>query len=117
VNGNKFRIDDSKNGKAHWVYLTKLAKKQLPLPECTQTNIQAWLRRKLGDMPNRWTAHDARRSYATRLNDAGVAPHVVEKCLNHSLEGTLKTYNRAEYESERIEAAKTMEMLVLKVIR
>ena len=39
VDGNKFRVDDSKNGKSHWVYLTKLALEQLPLPNCTPTNI------------------------------------------------------------------------------
>ena len=103
VDGNKFRVDDSKNGKSHWVYLTKLALEQLPLPNCTPTNIQAWLRRKLEsegckEKSDRYTAHDCRRTFATRLNDAGIAMHVAEKCLNHTLEGVLKTYNRAEYE-------------------
>jgi hypothetical protein len=32
-------VDGSKNGKSHWVYLTKLALEQLPLPNCTPTNI------------------------------------------------------------------------------
>ena len=121
VDGDKFRINDSKNGRPHWVHLTELAKQQLPLPKCTQTNIQAWLRRKLEsegykEKSDRYTPHDCRRTFATRLNDAGIAMHVVEKCLNHTMEGVLKTYNRAEYEQERIESAQKMEEIVLELL-
>lgn len=31
----------------------------------------------------RWTAHDLRRSCATLMGQLGVAPHIIEKCLNH----------------------------------
>ena len=34
----------------------------------------------------------------------GVAPHIVEKMLNHSLPGLMATYNRATYDGERGEA-------------
>ncbi|MBP25651.1 integrase arm-type DNA-binding domain-containing protein, partial [Methylophaga sp.] len=48
--GDKWIVNKeiSKNGKSHWVYLTETAKQQLPLPKTTATNIQAWLRRRLG---------------------------------------------------------------------
>ena len=122
--GDKFRIDDTKGKhpigqtRPHWVYLSEAAKSLLPLPLCTATNIQAWLRRKLineGIEP-RFTPHDCRRTFATLANDNGVMPHIVEKCLNHKLEGMMAVYNHAEYEAERIECAKQVEKAILKII-
>lgn len=108
----------SKNGKAHWVYLTETAKQQLPLPTCSATNIQAWLRRKLGlDNDDRYTPHDLRRTCATRMADNGVEPFIVERALNHKLEGVMAVYNRAEYESERIAAALVIEKVVLELLQ
>jgi integrase len=37
---------------------------------------------------SRWTLHDLRRTFATRLAEHGVLPHVVERLLNHRL-GTI----------------------------
>lgn len=48
-----------------------------------------------------WSAHDLRRSFSTRLNAMGVAPHVVERALNHSLGSVMAVYNKATYEPER----------------
>jgi len=108
LDGDRWRVMDSKNGKPHWVHLSDLAKEQLPLPISTPTNIQAWLRRTLAKWEykdeERFTPHDCRRTFATRLNDAGIEPYIVEKCLNHSLEGVMAVYNRAEYTEQRIEA-------------
>ena len=47
-----------------------------------------------------FTPHDLRRSFATRLSDLGVAPHVIEKILNHQMTGMMAVYNRAEYQAE-----------------
>jgi len=106
----------SKNGKAHWVYLTETAKQQLPLPVCSATNIQAWLRRRLGfDNDDRYTPHDLRRTCATRMADNGVEPFIVERVLNHKLEGVMAVYNRAEYENERIKASLAMERIIMAV--
>lgn len=108
LDDNIWRVTDSKNGKPHWVYLSELAKEQLPLPETGKTAIQAWLKRRLIKQgykdTTRFTPHDCRRTFATRLNDAGIEPYIVEKCLNHSLEGVMAVYNRAEYTEQRIEA-------------
>jgi integrase len=30
-----------------------------------------------------WTLHDLRRTFATRLAELGVLPHVIEQLLNH----------------------------------
>ena len=43
--------------------------------------VQAWVTAHAGG----WTAHDLRRTFATRINGMGAAPHVVEKMLNHTL--------------------------------
>lgn len=48
-----------------------------------------------------FTPQDLRRTMSTRLADLGVAPHVVEKMLNHKMEGVLVVYNHAEYLPER----------------
>jgi integrase len=123
--GDKFRIDDTKGKhskeeqRPHWVYLTETAKSLLPLPTCTATNIQAWLKRKLVNegIESRFTPHDCRRTFATMANENGVMPHIVEKCLNHKLEGMMSVYNHAEYENERIECAILIEKAIIKLLK
>lgn len=46
---------------------------------------------------NKWTLHDIRRTVATKLNDLGVLPHVVEHLLGHSVSGVAGIYNRSLY--------------------
>ena len=121
----------SKNGVAHWVYLTDLAKAQLPLARQTDTNVQAWLKRYLTNLgysdDERYTAHDLRRTFATRLNDYKrdtdeantvglVQPFIIEKCLNHKLDGVMAVYNQAEYRAQRIEAAKIMTQIINEIV-
>ena len=53
-----------------------------------------------------FTPHDLRRTFASRLADEGVPPHVIEKLLNHQMEGVMAVYNRAEYWPERVAAQK-----------
>lgn len=53
-----------------------------------------------------FTPHDLRRTFASRLSDLGVLPHVVEKMLCHKMLGVMATYNRAEYWAERVAAQK-----------
>ena len=108
----------SKNARAHWVHITALAENQLPLPACSATNIQAWLRRlldKQGIKP-RFTPHDLRRTTATRMADIGVEPFIIERVLNHTLEGVMAVYNRAEYASERIDAAIRLEKYLNEIL-
>jgi integrase len=60
-----------------------------------------------------WTLHDLRRTFATRLAELGVLPHIVERLLNHRL-GSIKTdsvltdvaevYNLAKYLPEMRDA-------------
>ncbi len=124
VDGDKFRIDDTKGKhskdkkRPHWVYLTPTAKALLPLPKCTSTNIQAWLKRKLikKEVEPRYTPHDCRRTFATLANDLKIQPYIVEKCLNHKMVGVMAIYNHAEYEEERIECAITIESHIKQII-
>ncbi|CBJ88928.1 Site-specific recombinase, phage integrase family (fragment) [Xenorhabdus nematophila ATCC 19061] len=36
-----------------------------------------------------WTLHDLRRTFATKLNDMGIAPHIVEQLLGHAFPGIM----------------------------
>jgi len=61
-----------------------------------------------------WTLHDMRRTFATMLNDMGIAPHVVEQLLGHTLGGVMAVYNRSQYLHEKLDALnKWMERLEL----
>jgi integrase len=51
-----------------------------------------------------WTNHDLRRSFATVSARLGIAPHIVEKVLNHSsgsIRGVAAVYNRHGYDIEK----------------
>ncbi len=79
--------------------------------------LSGWSRFKqeMADGLPHWTLHDLRRTFATRLAELKVAPHIVERLLNHKMGGiTNKTdgivsavaevYNRAAYLPEMREA-------------
>lgn len=54
-----------------------------------------------------WRFHDLRRTCATRMAEIGIAPHIVEACLNHisgARAGVAGVYNRAAYLPEKRDA-------------
>ncbi|MFZ1148381.1 MAG: tyrosine-type recombinase/integrase, partial [Xanthobacteraceae bacterium] len=54
-----------------------------------------------------WRIHDLRRTAATGLAEIGIAPHIVEACLNHisgAKAGVAGVYNRAAYAPEKAAA-------------
>jgi integrase len=60
-----------------------------------------------GSETSDWHLHDLRRTAASGMAQVGVAPHVVEKVLNHSsgiISGVAAVYNRYGYVSEKREA-------------
>ncbi|MGX8942483.1 site-specific integrase [Symbiopectobacterium sp. Eva_TO] len=63
--------------------------------------IRVW---KMLNQEQAWTPHDLRRTLATRLNDMGVAPHVVEQLLGHAMPGVMGIYNRSQYLPEKLDA-------------
>jgi integrase len=52
---------------------------------------------KEGAALTHWTLHDLRRTFSTRLHDAGVEPLVVEALLAHKQRGIAAIYNRASF--------------------
>ncbi len=59
-----------------------------------------------------WTLHDLRRTFSTRLHDAGVEPIVVEALLAHKQQGVAGVYNRASFrEAKRAALARWHEIL------
>lgn len=50
------------------------------------------------------TLHDIRRTMATRMQKAGVLPHVIERCLAHKAGGVKAIYQRHDYDEEAREA-------------
>lgn len=82
--------------------LVKAVLKLAPPPPKYRQTLTAAVARNNCD----FTPHDLRRTFASRLSDLGVMPHVIEKLLNHKMEGVMAVYNRAEYWPERIAAQK-----------
>lgn len=70
-------------------------------PAVSSWGGKIWIR--LGHK-NKWRLHDLRRTVATGLNDLGVAPHVVEALLGHSIQGVAGIYNRSQYLPEKLKA-------------
>ncbi|EGF7435720.1 TPA: tyrosine-type recombinase/integrase [Escherichia coli] len=66
------------------------------------------------DHTESWTLHDLRRTFSTTLNNMGIAPHIVEQLLGHTLGGVMAIYNRSQYLPEKLDALnKWMERLEL----
>ena len=95
----------TKSKRDHKVYLSPQARmvlRHLPARRPTAYALGQALERfaKAKGTPH-FTPHDLRRTMATRLSEHGVAPHVIEKMLNHQMEGVMAVYNHAEYLPER----------------
>lgn len=54
---------------------------------------------------------------ASRMGDLGTAPHIIEKCLNHTLGGILAVYQRQEYLPERKAAFETWGNYLERIIK
>jgi len=114
--------DRSKNGKPHVVPLSAYALiilSEVPrFLDCefvfTTTHkspvsgFSKMLRRlSEGSQTSGWRLHDLRRTAASGMARAGVAPHVVEKVLNHisgTISGVAAVYNRYGYDTEKRDA-------------
>jgi integrase len=48
-----------------------------------------------------WRLHDLRRTFSTRLHDAGVDPIVIEALLAHKQQGVAAVYNRASFRTAK----------------
>lgn len=109
----------SKNGRAHAVPLAPAALAIIEnLPRLTgpfvfpargndEAAFSGWskAKRALDDDSGveGWTLHDLRRTAATGMARLGIAPHIVERVLNHaggSFAGVAGVYNRFSYQDE-----------------
>jgi integrase len=135
----------TKNGRTHIVHLSALAIKRIEkLPRIAskkglvfttglgggdtpvsgfgrgRQRIAAAMAGASGEEVAPFTLHDLRRSAATGMAALGIAPHVVDKILNHSsgkIAGVAKIYNRFEYLPERKAALETWARHVESLIR
>lgn len=118
IEGDQLHILQNKSGRPHWVHLPPLALELMGdcggylFGQRSPTAVQARLKRAAVG----WTPHDLRRTFATRVAGLGVAPHIVEKLLNHSLGGVLAIYNRHDYEKERREASSLWSDEVMRIV-
>lgn len=112
----------SKNGKAHVVPLSAFALQMLDeVPRFLDCDYvftttrkspvsgfsKALRRLSEGSQTRDWRWHDLRRTAASGMARLSVAPHVVEKVLNHVsgiISGVAAVYNRHGYDSERRDA-------------
>ncbi len=106
----------TKNHRVHVVPLAPLARKMIPTEDVGdlvfttngRTHVSGWskIKSRLAaamKIPP-WRLHDLRRTCATGMAEIGIAPHIVEACLNHvsgAKAGVAGTYNRAQYAPEK----------------
>ena len=65
----------------------------------------------------RWTLHDLRRTFSTRLHDAGIEPLVIESLLAHKQPGVAAVYNRASFREAKRAAMERWHELLVQIIR
>ena len=71
----------------------------------------------LGEEIPAWGLHDLRRTFSTRLHDAGVEPLVIEALLAHKQQGVAAVYNRASFREAKAMALKRWHAIVTEVIK
>ena len=68
------------------------------------------------DMPP-WGLHDLRRTFSTRLHDAGVEPIVIETLLAHKQQGVAAVYNRASFREAKPAALERWHAMLIDIVR
>jgi len=121
IEGDKWVIptEHAKNGKPHVVPLSKFAQEVLAeVPrflDCdfvfttthrSPVNGFSKMVRRLSEGSNTsgWRLHDLRRTAASGMVRIRVAPHVIERVLNHisgTISGVAAVYNRCGYDDEK----------------
>jgi integrase len=64
-----------------------------------------------------WGLHDLRRTFSTRLHDAGLEPLVIEALLAHKQQGVAAVYNRASFREAKRSALVRWHEIVAGIIR
>ena len=89
------------------------------------TGFSGWSKSKIGldarlagmglKMPD-WGLHDLRRTFSTRLHDAGVEPLLIEALLAHKQQGIAAVYNRASFREAKRAALMRWHEIVAELI-
>ncbi len=109
VNGEYCTLPGSltKNGREHSFPLTAWSMQYLTFAGFNNWGqAKAALDKETG-INAHWVIHDVRRTVATRMAEMGIAPHVIERLLNHisgQISGIAAVYNRARYLEEMRQA-------------
>ena len=126
----------TKNDKVHTVHLSDLAIEIIErLPQIGDadllfttnetTPVSGFSKAKdrldtlMGDPPE-WILHDLRRTATSGMARLGIAPHVVDKILNHTagtIRGVAAIYNRYQFEPERKAALEAWARFVESLVR
>lgn len=64
-----------------------------------------------------WSIHDLRRTFSTRLHDAGVEPIVIEALLAHKQQGVAAVYNRASFRDAKKVALEKWHEILCQIVR
>jgi integrase len=82
--------------------------------------LDRWMAELAGTPIEPWILHDLRRTAATGMARLGIAPHVVDKVLNHTsgtIRGVAAIYNRFDYVEERRAALESWGRYVENLVR
>jgi integrase len=82
--------------------------------------LDRWMGELAGAAIEPWILHDLRRSAATGMARLNIAPHVVDKVLNHvsgTIRGVAAVYNRFDYAEERRAALESWGRYIENLIR
>lgn len=104
LEGDIWKIPTTKNGRAHDVALSPLAKALVPSFSgiTNKRSINHWLSYRIErDKVKHFCPHDLRRTFCTSLAQLGVDFLVIEACVNHTLRGVARIYHRYSYDAER----------------
>lgn len=64
-----------------------------------------------------WVLHDLRRTFSTRLHDAGIEPIVIEALLAHKQQGVAAVYNRASFREAKRAALLCWHQLLSEIVQ
>jgi integrase len=109
--------------KKNWIFTTGLGGADTPVSGFGRgrERIAAAMAEMSGGVIPAFTLHDLRRSAATGMAAlGGIAPHIVDRILNHSsgkISGVARIYNRYEYIPERKVALEAWALHIERLIR
>lgn len=126
--------EKAKNGQAHRVPLSSLAKKLLEEVKqlsgdsrflfpaklkdtyITGTSIDHAVRRSTFTGIKPWTPHDLRRTFASQVTSLGIPRLVVSKILNHVESSVTAVYDRHGYDDEKLNALESWAQKLREII-